>query len=111
MAKPTKTLHQTSTEVLKEADRDFVFKARRQKLDWKKLSLLNVDAIILKNDLSSITAFTENLAFCNVDNEGKLRVKLDSLSICPNMSKLFQLSQLTIEHLIHSRVLISIMIE
>ena len=54
---------------------DFEFKARRQKLNWKKLALMDVDqvmnkvSLLIQTNIEQIVDFMENVAFCNIEAE------------------------------------------
>ncbi|KAI8822558.1 uncharacterized protein EV422DRAFT_566237 [Fimicolochytrium jonesii] len=71
----------------------FYFKRRRERLNWKLLASLNVDQITKEVDIKSLQEMMENLTFCDIEAEDRYAD--------PNFIKLIQLSQLTIEYLLH----------
>jgi hypothetical protein len=83
----------TSTSVLN----GFYFKRRTERLDWRLLAALQVEKIHREVDIESLQEIMENITFCDVDSE-------DLRYVDPNYIKLFKLSQMIIEYLLHSQV-------
>ncbi|XP_028392476.1 uncharacterized protein LOC114517034 [Dendronephthya gigantea] len=75
----------------------FTFKKRSERVDWRKLAAVDVNRIARELDFKSLQENIMNITFCNIEAE------MDSHLVDPNFVKLFQLSQLIIEYLMHSQ--------
>eukprot|EP00158_Paraphelidium_tribonemae_P009666 Partr_v1_DN28927_c4_g1_i11_m25253 putative DAZ interacting protein len=76
------------------ASADFQFKKRREAIDWRLLSSVNMDKLVRERDIVSLQKVLENVTFCDIEKEA-----FDTMD--PNFIKLFQLSQLIAEYLLH----------
>ncbi|KAJ3008160.1 Zinc finger protein dzip1, partial [Thoreauomyces humboldtii] len=74
----------------------FYFRRRRERLNWRLLGSMDVDQIMKEVDIGALQEIVENLTFCDIDGE-------DLRYPDPNVVKLLQLAQLTIEYLLHSQ--------
>eukprot|EP00158_Paraphelidium_tribonemae_P009673 Partr_v1_DN28927_c4_g1_i4_m25223 putative DAZ interacting protein len=79
------------------ASADFQFKKRREAIDWRLLSSVNMDKLVRERDIVSLQKVLENVTFCDIEKEA-----FDNMD--PNYIKLFQLSQLIAEYLLHCQV-------
>eukprot|EP00794_Sanderia_malayensis_P011076 gene11076-12244_t len=75
----------------------FSFQKRHGRIDWKKLAAVDVGKITREIDIQTLQDNIAHVAFCDIENE------LSNRNSDPNFIKLFQLSQLLIEYLLHSQ--------
>ena len=74
---------------------NFRFMARNIAVDWRQVSLIDIDRIARDMDIPALQQHIELVTFA----------KLDSLyDIDPLFVKLFQIAQYTLEYLLHSQV-------
>ncbi|RKO89786.1 Iguana/Dzip1-like DAZ-interacting protein N-terminal-domain-containing protein, partial [Blyttiomyces helicus] len=74
----------------------FYFRKRRDRLNWRLLASVQVDRIMKEVDIGCLQEIMENITYCDVEAE-------DLRYVDPNFIKLFQLSQLMVEYLLHSQ--------
>ncbi|KAI8848473.1 Iguana/Dzip1-like DAZ-interacting protein N-terminal-domain-containing protein [Chytridium lagenaria] len=74
----------------------FYFRKRTERLDWRMLASIHVERLQREVDVETLQRVIENITFCDVESE-------DLRYVDPNFIKLFQLSQLIIEYLLHSQ--------
>ncbi|KAJ3156974.1 Zinc finger protein dzip1 [Geranomyces variabilis] len=74
----------------------FYFRRRRERVNWRLLSSMNIDQIMKEVDIKALQDIMENLTFCDIDGE-------DLRYPDQNIVKLIKLAQLTIEYLLHSQ--------
>ncbi|KAJ8329817.1 hypothetical protein O5D80_002011 [Batrachochytrium dendrobatidis] len=74
----------------------FHFKRRRERLNWRMLASVNVEKIMEELDIDALQDIMKNITFCDIEAE-------DLRCIDSNFVKLFQLSQLIVEFLLHSQ--------
>ncbi|KAH6580442.1 hypothetical protein BASA50_001727 [Batrachochytrium salamandrivorans] len=74
----------------------FYFKRRRERLNWNLLNEVDLDLILEEIDINALQNIIENITFCDIEAE-------DLRYIDPSFVKLFQLSQLITEFLLHSQ--------
>ncbi|KAJ3320558.1 Zinc finger protein dzip1 [Boothiomyces sp. JEL0866] len=103
MAVDTERKRNRKKEKPEAIDKEFYFKPKRQRINWRILTALNVDEIVRKNDIESLQNIIENVTFCDVQDSGVSLVTLDLETVDPNMLKLFQLAQLIIEFLLYTQ--------
>ncbi|KAL5004931.1 hypothetical protein ScPMuIL_018387 [Solemya velum] len=77
--------------------KNFAFRKRFERVDWRKLASLDIDTIARTLDFTALQENIMNITFCNIEGE------LDLSMVDPNFIKLFKLAQLTIEYLLHSQ--------
>ncbi|BFZ00648.1 hypothetical protein BsWGS_03687 [Bradybaena similaris] len=75
----------------------FSFRKRVERVDWRKISMVDIDNISRTLDFTTLQENIMNITFCNLEAE------LDIRTVDPNFVKLFKLAQLTIEYLLHSQ--------
>ena len=80
---------------------DFFFKPRRERLDWRLFSSIDVNSLIKSTDISLLQQSIVNLTYCDIVSEGTTSLTID-LKFA-EIIKLFQLSQLTVEYLLFSQ--------
>ena len=73
---------------------NFRFQARNLSVDWRKLSLIDVDRISETMDIDQLQEYIELVTYASLD---------ELTDIDPLFVKLFRLSQFTIEYLLHSQ--------
>ena len=83
--------------VSKGNGKSFAFRKRYERVDWRKISSVDLDHISRTLDFNALQENILNITFCNIEAELDLRM------IDPNFVKLFKLAQLTIEYLLHSQ--------
>ncbi len=76
---------------------DLVFKKKSMRIDWRRIAAVDLDRIAREMDVFALQENIDHLTFCNIDAE------LDTRLIDPTYVKLFKMSQLTIEYLMHSQ--------
>lgn len=72
-----------------------LFQQRKEKIDWRKLAAVDVDQIARDVDVDAIQDNILSVTYCNIEHE------LGYHQLDPNFIKLFRLSQLTVEYLLH----------
>lgn len=77
--------------------KSFAFRKRYERVDWRKISSVDLDHISRTLDFNALQENILNITFCNIEAE------LDLRTVDPNFVKLFKLAQLTIEYLLHSQ--------
>ncbi|TGZ71050.1 hypothetical protein CRM22_002855 [Opisthorchis felineus] len=75
----------------------FVFRQRKEKVDWRRLASIDVTRVINEMDVGTLQDVLPSVAFCDITCEVDMRY-VDS-----NLIKLFQLAQLLVEYLLHSQ--------
>ncbi|CAG5125665.1 unnamed protein product [Candidula unifasciata] len=75
----------------------FSFRKRVERVDWRKISMVDIENISRTLDFTTLQENIMNITFCNLEAE------LDIRTVDPNFVKLFKLAQLTIEYLLHSQ--------
>uniref|UniRef100_A0A2C9KYA3 C2H2-type domain-containing protein n=1 Tax=Biomphalaria glabrata TaxID=6526 RepID=A0A2C9KYA3_BIOGL len=75
----------------------FSFRKRVERVDWRKIASVDIDNISRTLDFNTLQDNIMNITFCNLEAE------MDIRSVDPNFVKVFKLSQLTIEYLLHSQ--------
>jgi len=84
-----------STHIVSGGGMNFRFMARNIAVDWRQVSLIDIDRIARDMDIAALQQHIELVTFA----------KLDSLyDIDPLFVKLFQIAQYTLEYLLHSQV-------
>ncbi|KAI9207401.1 Iguana/Dzip1-like DAZ-interacting protein N-terminal-domain-containing protein [Polychytrium aggregatum] len=82
-----------SIRVDTDAANKFSFRKRRERLDWRTLGSIQVEAVINNADVSLLQEILDNVAFCDLEYE-------DLRSVDRSFVKLFRLAQLIIEYLL-----------
>ncbi|XP_071798370.1 uncharacterized protein [Asterias amurensis] len=75
----------------------FTFQTRHDRIDWRKMASVDVDRVMRELDFATLQDVIMNVTFCDITAE------VDMRSMDPNFVKLFQLSQLIAEYLLHSQ--------
>ncbi|XP_066562807.1 cilium assembly protein DZIP1 isoform X2 [Amia ocellicauda] len=78
----------------------FKFRARRESVDWRRISAIDVDRVASELDFHTLQENIMGITFCSVDNE---RCPYCQNPVEPVLLKLFRLLQLTVEYLLHSQ--------
>ncbi|KAJ8252915.1 hypothetical protein GJAV_G00206980 [Gymnothorax javanicus] len=78
----------------------FKFRARREAVDWRRISAVDVDRIASELDCQTLQEHVMGVTFCSVEHE---RCPYCQNPVDPVLLKLFRLAQLTIEYLLHSQ--------
>ncbi|XP_060154551.1 cilium assembly protein DZIP1L isoform X6 [Globicephala melas] len=76
----------------------FKFQPRRERMDWRRISALDVDRVARELDVATLQENIVSVTFCNLDREvcGRCGQPVD-----PALLKVLRLAQLTIEYLLH----------
>ncbi|XP_057595404.1 cilium assembly protein DZIP1L isoform X2 [Hippopotamus amphibius kiboko] len=76
----------------------FKFQPRRESLDWRRISALDVDRVAQELDVATLQENITSVTFCNLDREvcGRCGQPVD-----PVLLKVLRLAQLSIEYLLH----------
>ncbi|KAL4220080.1 Zinc finger protein dzip1 [Mactra antiquata] len=77
--------------------RSFAFRKRYEKIDWRRVSSLDIETVARTLDFNALQDNIMNITFCNIEAE------LDVRMVDPNFIKIFKLAQLSIEYLLHSQ--------
>ncbi|XP_036707205.1 zinc finger protein DZIP1L isoform X9 [Balaenoptera musculus] len=76
----------------------FKFQPRRERMDWRRISALDVDRVARELDVATLQETIVSVTFCNLDREvcGRCGQPVD-----PALLKVLRLAQLSIEYLLH----------
>lgn len=76
----------------------FKFQPRRESVDWRRISALDVDRVAWELDVATLQENIASVTFCNLDGEvcSRCRQPVD-----PALLKVVRLAQLSIEYLLH----------
>lgn len=76
----------------------FKFQPRRERMDWRRISALDVDRVARELDVATLQENIVSVTFCNLDREvcGRCGQPVD-----PALLKVLRLAQLSIEYLLH----------
>uniref|UniRef100_A0A8C3YHC3 DAZ interacting zinc finger protein 1 like n=1 Tax=Catagonus wagneri TaxID=51154 RepID=A0A8C3YHC3_9CETA len=76
----------------------FKFQPRRESVDWRRISALDVDRVAWELDVATLQENIVGVTFCNLDREvcGRCGQPVD-----PALLKVLRLAQLSIEYLLH----------
>ncbi|KAM3857141.1 cilium assembly protein DZIP1 [Diretmus argenteus] len=76
----------------------FKFRPRRESVDWRRISAIDVDLVVSELDVDSLQQHISTVTFCSLEGERCQRCQspVDSALV-----KLFRLAQLTVEWLLH----------
>uniref|UniRef100_A0A3B1JE52 DAZ interacting zinc finger protein 1 n=1 Tax=Astyanax mexicanus TaxID=7994 RepID=A0A3B1JE52_ASTMX len=77
-----------------------VFRARRESVDWRRISALDVDQVASTLDFQTLQDHITAVTFCNIEGE---RCPRCQSPVDPALLKLFRLAQFTVEYLLHSQ--------
>ncbi|XP_038603737.1 zinc finger protein DZIP1L [Tachyglossus aculeatus] len=78
----------------------FQFQPRRQSVDWRRLSAIDVERVARELDVMTLQETITGVTFCNLDAE---RCAHCQQPVDPVLLKVLKLAQLTIEYLLHSQ--------
>nr|XP_023648890.1 zinc finger protein DZIP1 isoform X1 [Paramormyrops kingsleyae]XP_023648891.1 zinc finger protein DZIP1 isoform X1 [Paramormyrops kingsleyae] len=78
----------------------FKFRLRRESVDWRRISAIDVERVASELDFHTLQEQISNITFCNVEHE---RCPHCQGPMDPVLLKLFRLAQLTLEYLLHSQ--------
>nr|XP_012643200.1 zinc finger protein DZIP1L isoform X2 [Microcebus murinus] len=76
----------------------FKFQPRRESMDWRRISTLDVDRVIRELDVATLQENITGVTFCNLDREVCSRC---GQPVDPALLKVLRLAQLIIEYLLH----------
>uniref|UniRef100_A0A8C4TA94 C2H2-type domain-containing protein n=2 Tax=Erpetoichthys calabaricus TaxID=27687 RepID=A0A8C4TA94_ERPCA len=90
----------TSFSMMEQPLLTFGFRARRDGIDWRRFSALDVERVAREMDVQTLQDYLDSVTFCNLDSERcpHCRNPLD-----PVLLKVFRMSQLTTEYLLYSQ--------
>ncbi|XP_035249874.1 zinc finger protein Dzip1 isoform X1 [Anguilla anguilla] len=78
----------------------FKFRPRRESVDWRRISAVDVDRVASELDFQTLQEHVMGVTFCSVEHE---RCPHCQNPVDPVLLKLFRLAQLTVEYLLHSQ--------
>ncbi|KAJ8350058.1 hypothetical protein SKAU_G00251880 [Synaphobranchus kaupii] len=78
----------------------FKFRRRRDSVDWRRISAVDVDRVASELDFHTLQEHVMGVTFCTVEQE---RCPYCQNPVDPVLLKLFRLAQLTVEYLLHSQ--------
>ncbi|XP_036396409.1 zinc finger protein Dzip1 isoform X2 [Megalops cyprinoides] len=78
----------------------FKFRPRRESVDWRRISAIDVDRVASELDFQTLQEHIMGITFCSVEHE---RCPYCQNPVDPVLLKLFRLAQLTVEYLLHSQ--------
>lgn len=76
----------------------FKFRPRRESVDWRRISALDVDLVVSQLDVDALQEHIGTVTFCSLEGE---RCQRCQSPVDPALIKLFRLAQLTVEWLLH----------
>ncbi|XP_045395093.1 zinc finger protein DZIP1L isoform X3 [Lemur catta] len=76
----------------------FKFQPRRESVDWRRISALDVDRVARELDVATLQENITGVTFCNLDREVCSHC---GQPVDPALLKVLRLAQLTIEYLLH----------
>ncbi|KAM5292172.1 cilium assembly protein DZIP1L isoform 2-T2 [Ctenodactylus gundi] len=76
----------------------FKFQPRRESIDWRRISALDVDRVAQELDVATLQENIAGVTFCNLDREVCSRC---GQAVDPGLLKVLRLAQLIIEYLLH----------
>ncbi|XP_072469667.1 cilium assembly protein DZIP1L isoform X2 [Notamacropus eugenii] len=78
----------------------FKFQPRRESVDWRRLSAIDVDRIAQELDVTTLQEHITGVTYCNLDSE---RCAYCQQPVDPVLLKVLKMAQLIIEYLLHSQ--------
>ncbi|XP_074859921.1 cilium assembly protein DZIP1L [Carettochelys insculpta] len=78
----------------------FKFQSRRDALDWRRFSALDVERVARELDVATLQENIASVTFCNLDAE---KCPHCQQPVDPVLLKVLKMAQLTIEYLLHSQ--------
>ncbi|XP_060130577.1 cilium assembly protein DZIP1L isoform X1 [Zootoca vivipara] len=82
----------------------FKFQLRRDTIDWRRFSAIDVERVARELDLATLQENINSITFCNLDAE---KCPYCQQPVDPVLLKVFKMAQLTIEYLLHSQEYLS----
>uniref|UniRef100_A0A670JWR0 C2H2-type domain-containing protein n=1 Tax=Podarcis muralis TaxID=64176 RepID=A0A670JWR0_PODMU len=82
----------------------FKFQLRRDAIDWRRFSAIDVERVARELDLATLQENINSVTFCNLDAE---KCPYCQQPVDPVLLKVFKMAQLTIEYLLHSQEYLS----
>ncbi|XP_060623990.2 cilium assembly protein DZIP1L isoform X1 [Anolis sagrei] len=82
----------------------FKFQLRRDTIDWRRFSAIDVDRVARELDLATLQENINSVTFCNLDAE---KCPYCQQPVDPVLLKVLKMAQLTIEYLLHSQEYLS----
>ncbi|XP_076159038.1 cilium assembly protein DZIP1 isoform X2 [Alosa pseudoharengus] len=86
----------------------FRFRVRRESVDWRRISALDVDRVASELDFQTLQEHIAGVTFCSIEAE---RCQRCQAPVDGALLKLFRLSQLTVEYLLHSQDYLSLSLQ
>ncbi|KAK1798815.1 hypothetical protein P4O66_007091, partial [Electrophorus voltai] len=86
----------------------FKFRARHESVDWRRINAVDVDRVACELDFQMLQEHVATVAFCNLEGERCTRCHSQ---VDPALLKLFRLSQLIVEYLLHSQDCLAISLQ
>ncbi|XP_051841569.1 cilium assembly protein DZIP1L [Antechinus flavipes] len=78
----------------------FKFQPRRESVDWRRLSAIDVDRVAQELDVTTLQDHITGVTYCNLDSE---RCAYCQQPVDPVLLKVLKMAQLIIEYLLHSQ--------
>lgn len=82
----------------------FNFQLRRDTVDWRRFSAIDVDRVARELDLATLQENINSVTFCSLDAE---KCPYCQQPVDPVLLKILKMAQLTIEYLLHSQEYLS----
>uniref|UniRef100_A0A8C6XI01 C2H2-type domain-containing protein n=1 Tax=Naja naja TaxID=35670 RepID=A0A8C6XI01_NAJNA len=82
----------------------FKFQLRRETVDWRRFSAIDVERVARELDLATLQENINSITFCNLDAE---KCPYCQQPVDPVLLKVLKMAQLTIEYLLHSQEYLS----
>uniref|UniRef100_A0A1A8F5Z5 DAZ interacting protein 1 n=3 Tax=Nothobranchius korthausae TaxID=1143690 RepID=A0A1A8F5Z5_9TELE len=83
----------------------FKFRPRRESVDWRRINAVDIELVMSQLDVDALQEHISTVTFCSLDGE---RCQRCQSPVDPALVKLLQLSQLTVEWLLHCQDLLSL---
>ncbi|XP_071759145.2 cilium assembly protein DZIP1 [Centroberyx gerrardi] len=83
----------------------FKFRPRRESVDWRRISAVDVDLVVSQLDVNALQEYINTVTFCSLEGE---RCQRCQSPVDPVVVKLFRLAQLTVEWLLYCQEFLSL---
>ncbi|KAM9836259.1 cilium assembly protein DZIP1 [Aulostomus maculatus] len=83
----------------------FKFRPRREIVDWRRINAVDIDLVVSQLDVDALQEHINTVTFCSLVGE---RCQRCQSPVDPVLIKLLQLSQLTVEWLLHCQEILTI---
>ncbi|KAJ8031232.1 Zinc finger protein DZIP1L [Holothuria leucospilota] len=75
----------------------FMLNRRKERIDWRKIASVNIEYLTRTLDVEVLRENISSIAYCDIEEE------VDTRIVDPNFLKVFKMSQLIIQYLVHTQ--------